>query len=349
MKKIVLLITGGIGSGKTTFARYLTETYGIPVFYSDQEAKKLYENAEILAQVSEIVGGGIISADGKLDKKALANIIFNDESKKQEVEAIIHPKVREMFREWKEKMVSPIVAMESAIALQNGRQGFDYVIMVDASEDIRLERTMKRDNSPKEKILERMHSQKFNRELIDFTINNDFNFKPITDALIGDLIERISSKAMFAGSFDPFTNGHLSIVKQACTIFDHVYVCIARNTGKTRRYPNFYKMKSAIRETIKQEGLNNCEVIVCDEMVADLCKKLGVQYLVRGLRDPMDYIYEEKISKINNIINPDLKTIYLRGCDDLTSSSQVAEFLRFNKPVDEFLPAPILRLFQRKK
>ncbi len=63
----------------------------------------------------------------------------------------------------------------------------------------------------------------------------------------------------------------------------------------------------------------------------------------------MDYIYEEKISKINNIINPDLKTIYLRGCDDLTSSSQVAEFLRFNKPVDEFLPAPILRLFQQKK
>lgn len=341
MKKIALLITGAIGSGKTTVARYLTETYGIPVFYSDQEAKKFYENAEILAQVNEIVGGGIISGDGKLDKKALANIIFNDESKKQEVEAIIHPKVREMFREWEEKMVSPIVAMESAIALQNGRQGFDYVIMVDASEDIRLERTMKRDNSPKEKILERMHSQKFNRELIDFTINNNFNFKPITDALIGDLIERHSSKAMFAGSFDPFTNGHLSIVKQACEIFDHVYLCVANNTGKSRRYP-LDSMKNAIQETLK--GVHNCEIVTCDYMVADLCKELNVQFLIRGLRNTSDYLYEENITKINHEINPDLKVVYLRGDDDFISSSMVREFLKFGKQVNKYVPAPVCRV-----
>ena len=350
MKKIVLLITGGIGSGKTTVARYLTETYGIPVFYSDQEAKKLYENAEILAQVSEIVGGKIISGDGKLDKKALADIIFNDESKKEEVEAIIHPKVREMFRTWKEKMISPIVVMESAIALQNGKNDFDYVVLVDAPENERLCRVLKRDESATiESVSARMRLQVFDKLFMDFTIDNTFDFKESTDAVITKLYDTMEKKAMFGGSFDPFTNGHLSIVKQACTIFDHVYVCMARNTGKIRRYPNFYKMKTAIQETIKNEGLDNCEVIACDEMVADLCKELGVQYLVRGLRDTMDYMYEEKISKINNKINPDLKTIYLRGCDNLTSSSTVAEFLRFNKPVDEFLPAPILRLFQPKK
>jgi pantetheine-phosphate adenylyltransferase/dephospho-CoA kinase len=349
MKKITLLITGGIGSGKTTVAKYLTETYGIPVFYSDTEAKKLYEDPKILAQVNEIVGGGIISGDNKLDKKALAEIIFNDESMRKQVEAIIHPKVRENFQIWKDGKVTPIVAMESAAALKNGRQGFDYVIMVDASEDIRLERTMKRDNSPREKILERMRTQEFDRDLIDFTINNEFNFKPITDTLIKDLIENNSTKALFAGSFDPFTNGHLSIVKQACAIFDKVYLCIAKNTGKTRRFLLFDRMENAIRETIKLEGLDNCEVIVCEEMVADLCQKLGVKYLVRGLRDTMDYMYEEKISKINNKINPDLKTIYLRGCDDLTSSSTVVEFLKFNKPVDEFLPAPILQLYQPKE
>ena len=76
MKQITLLITGGIGSGKSTVARYLTKTYGIPVFYSDEEAKKLYEDPEILAKVNEIVGGGIISGDGKLDKRAFAKRAF---------------------------------------------------------------------------------------------------------------------------------------------------------------------------------------------------------------------------------------------------------------------------------
>ena len=349
MKKITLLITGGIGSGKTTVAKYLTETYGIPVFYSDTEAKKLYEDPEILAQVNEIVGGGIISGDGKLDKKALAGIIFNDESKRQQVEAIIHPKVRENFKIWKEEKISPIVAMESAAALKNGRQDFDYVIMIDASEDIRLERTMKRDNSPREKILERMRAQEFDRDLIDFTINNDFNFRQITDALIEDLTQRHSSTALFAGSFDPFTNGHLSIVKQACGIFDQVYVCIARNTGKVRRYPIFHSMKNAMRETIKLEGLENCKVVESDGMVADLCQELGAQYLIRGLRNTSDYLYEENIAKINYEINPGLTVVYLRGDNDFISSSMVHEFLKFGKRVDKYVPTPILKLIQKSE
>ena len=343
MKKITILITGGIGSGKTTVAKYLSECYGIPVFYSDEEAKRLYDDPKFLSQVNEIVGGGIITSDGTLDKKALAEIIFSDETKKQQLEAFVHPKVRENFKLWKETKISPIVIMESAIALQNGRESFDYVIFVDAPESVRLERTMKRDNSPREKILARMNSQRFDRSLVDFIIYNEFDFKDSADDLIHNLVDFCRNKAMFAGSFDPFTNGHLSILKQACAIFDTVYLCIAENAEKKRRY-SVDLMKSAIEQTINSEKLANCKVIICEYMIGDLCKELGVLYLIRGMRNTSDYLYEENISKIYHETNPDLSMVYLRGDNDVISSSMVYEFVKYGKPVDKYIPEHVLQV-----
>ena len=343
MKQITLLLTGYIGSGKTITAKYISECYGIPVFDSDEEAKRLYDDPKFLSQVNEIVGGGIIASDGTLNKKALAEIIFSDETKKQQVEALVHPKVRENFRLWKETKISPIVIMESAIALQNGREGFDYVILVDAPESVRLERTMKRDNSSKEKILARMKSQKIDLSLVDFTIYNEFDFKDSADDLICKLIDFSGNKALFAGSFDPFTNGHLSILKQACAMFDTVYLCIAQNAEKKRRYPTDL-MKSAIEQTISSEKLTNCKVILCEYMIADLCKELGVSYLIRGLRNTSDYLYEENISKIYHETNPDLSMVYLRGDNDVISSSMVYEFVKYGKPVDKYIPEYVLQV-----
>ena len=343
MKQIALLLTGGIGSGKTTVAKYLSERYGIPVFYSDEEAKRLYDDPKFLSQVNEIVGGGIIASDGTLDKKALAAIIFSDETKKQQVEALVHPLVRENFKLWKETKISPIVIMESAIALQNGREGFDYVVLVDAPESVRLERTMKRDNSSREKILSRMNSQKIDCSLVDFIIYNEFDFKDSADNLIHKLMNLRENKAMFAGSFDPFTNGHLSILKQACAIFDTVYLCVAQNAEKKRRY-SIDLMESAIEQTINSEKLTNCKVIICDYMIADLCKELGVSYLIRGLRNTSDYLYEENISKIYHETNPDLSMVYLRGDNDVISSSMVYEFVKYGKSVDKYVPEHVLQV-----
>lgn len=343
MKQITLLLTGGIGSGKTTVAKYLSERYGIPVFYSDQEAKNLYDDPEFLSQVNEIVGGGIIASDGTLDKKTLAEIIFSEETKKQQVEALVHPKVRENLKLWKETKISPIVIMESAIALQNGRDGFDYVVFVDAPESVRLERTVKRDNSSREKILARMESQRLDPSLADFIIDNEFDFHESADKCIEFLLDKIASKALFAGSFDPFTNGHLAILKKACAIFDTVYLCIANNAEKHRRY-SITEMENAIKQTVSLNGLTNCEVVVCDQLVANFCKELGVKYLIRGLRNTSDYLYEENISKINGKINADLETVYLRGDDDVISSSMVYEFVKYGMPINEFVSEPVLHV-----
>ena len=343
MKQKIVLLTGGIGSGKTTVAKYLNERYGIPVFYSDDEAKKLYHDPKILARVDEIVGGGIILDDGTLNKPALAKIIFNDAEKKKQLEDFIHPLVRQRFAEWKETKLAPIVIMESAIALQNGRQGFDYVIFVDVPELVRIERTIKRDNLSHERVIDRIQSQRFDRSLVDFTIYNEFDFHESADDLVHKLIKFNETKALFAGSFDPFTNGHLSILKKASATFDTVYLCIANNANKKRRY-SIAEMEEAIKQTISLNGLTNCEVVICDHLVADFCKELGVTYLIRGLRNTSDYMYEENISKINHEINPDLETVYLRGDDDIISSSMVYELVNYGKPIEKFVPEPVLQV-----
>lgn len=356
MVQKTVLITGGIGSGKTTIARYINEYYGIPVFYSDIEAKRLYDDPQILAEISKLLGENIISSDGSLDKKALANIIFNDDAKKLKLEAYIHPKVREWFRTWKSRQITPVVIMESAVALKNGRDDFDYVIMVDAPKETCLARAMRRDDASKEKILERMQAQSFNRSLIDYTIwNEDGYFKSrkfkkeisnlIEFAIIPEHFIESEKKALFAGSFDPFTDGHLSILQKACGIFDKVYLCIANNSKKSRNY-SIEKMESAIKETILANNLINCEVVVCDHLIADFCNGLGVKYLVRGLRNTADYLNEENIAKVNCELNPDLETVYLRGENDVISSSMVRELIMNGKPVAKYVPIHVLQVIQ---
>ena len=146
--------------------------------------------------------------------------------------------------------------------------------------------------------------------------------------------------ALYAGSFDPFTNGHLSIVKEACEVFDKVYLCIANNSAKVRFIP-VDKMVAAIKETITSEGLDNCEVVICDKMIADFCAELDINYLIRGLRNTSDYMYEENIAKINNEINPNLKTIYFRAENETISSSLIRELLKYNKNVEKYVPQSI--------
>ena len=146
--------------------------------------------------------------------------------------------------------------------------------------------------------------------------------------------------AVYAGSFDPFTNGHLSVVKSAAEVFDTVYVVIAQNCEK-KRFVGFADMSKAIERCLLKEGLNNCKVEACFGLVADFCNDVGAGYLVRGLRNTSDYMYEENIAKINAEINPDLKTVYFRATDDTISSSMVRELHKYGKDISKYVPKEI--------
>ena len=149
-------------------------------------------------------------------------------------------------------------------------------------------------------------------------------------------------KALYAGSFDPFTNGHLSIVEKAAELFDEVIVGIAANSNK-KRSSDIYDMKDAIREQLKH--YNNVSVVIIDSLVADYCKKKDICYLVRGLRNTSDYLYEENIAKINNEINPNLRTIYFRADNDVISSSMVRELREYDKDISKFIPEEICNIY----
>ncbi len=147
----------------------------------------------------------------------------------------------------------------------------------------------------------------------------------------------------YAGSFDPFTNGHLHVVKTSSKLFDKVIIAIGENSFKKRRFDN-KKMKEAIEKVLIENKLDNVSVIIYDSFTADVALEYGTTYLIRGLRNGMDYQYEENISAINEETSK-LDTIYIRaGRHGSTSSSMVTELLTYGKDISSYVPKPILDL-----
>ena len=145
----------------------------------------------------------------------------------------------------------------------------------------------------------------------------------------------------YAGSFDPFTVGHLHIVKVASKIFDKVVVGIGVNPKKTRRYDK-QKMKEAIEKLFVSEKLNNTQVITFDGLTADVAGEYGAEFLIRGVRNGIDYDFEENLALINEEISG-IETIYIRaGQYGAISSSMVFELLKRNKDVSKYIPKYVL-------
>lgn len=147
---------------------------------------------------------------------------------------------------------------------------------------------------------------------------------------------------LYAGSFDPYTNGHHAIVRKGASLLDELYVMIATNTQKQRTF-DAEIMREAIQETVQQDGLDNVKIITYAGLIADYCAQNDIQYYIRGLRNNMDYNYEENIAQINHLINPKLESIYMRSDDPAISSSMVRELLSFNRDIAPYIPENILR------
>lgn len=153
----------------------------------------------------------------------------------------------------------------------------------------------------------------------------------------------MGKKAIYPGSFDPFTSGHLDIVRKASDLFDEVYVVIGVNTKKHRTYDSD-KMKKAIEMTISEKGLSNVIVEVYEGLVAEYARDKGIQYMIRGLRNNMDYNYEENIASVNKLIYPEIEYIYFRAENVAVSSSMVRELRSFGRDVSVYVPSPVYEI-----
>ena len=169
-------ITGGIGAGKSLVAEII-KAMGYPVYNSDERAKELTEsNPKIKEGLIHLFGEEIYQND-TLNKFALAQAIFSDDSLRDKVNTLIHPIVREDFNLWTLAQNTELVFNESAILFETGSfKNFDAIILVYAPKELRIKRIMKRDNSSENEVLKRMDSQ-FSDEkkyqLTEFRIVND--------------------------------------------------------------------------------------------------------------------------------------------------------------------------------
>lgn len=154
-------------------------------------------------------------------------------------------------------------------------------------------------------------------------------------------------KAIYPGFFDPFTNGHLDIVKKAAVLFDEVYVVIGVNSAKRRSFAP-EGMKEAIESTLRSLGLNNCSVCIYEGLVAEFARVNGIAYMIRGLRNNMDYNYEENIASVNTLINPNMESIFFRAENAALSSSMVKELNCYHFDVSRYVPAAVLAYIQGK-
>ena len=156
------------------------------------------------------------------------------------------------------------------------------------------------------------------------------------------------STAIYPGSFDPFTNGHLDVVRKASLIFDKVVIVIGLNVNKKRTYDE-NMMVDAIEKTLDDNNITNCEVCVYDGLVAEYTKKNKIGYMIRGLRNNMDYNYEENIAEVNKLIDPKLEYIYFRADNVAVSSSMVKELSSFGQDVSKYVPKAVFEIIQKEK
>lgn len=175
MTKIIGL-TGGIGSGKSTVASYI-KSQKIPVYIADTEAKKIMNSKKIINEIVNSFGSQILDSNKKIDRKKLAQIVFKNKEKLNNLNQIIHPRVKQHFKKWLQKHSHfKFIIKEVAILFEtNGHLECDQVILVTAPLKTRIERVTKRDNTTPEAVLNRIQNQMLDNEkikLADFVIEN---------------------------------------------------------------------------------------------------------------------------------------------------------------------------------
>ena len=143
--------------------------------------------------------------------------------------------------------------------------------------------------------------------------------------------------ALYAGSFDPFTNGHLDILEQASQIFDKVIIAVAKNSEKKSFLPLEKRLEIIKKST---SGINNLIIDSYDGLTVEYAKKCGADILVRGVRNSVDFEYELQISEVNRTLAPDIKTILLtpKPENSFISSTIVREIYSNGGDISQLVP-----------
>lgn len=171
-------VTGGIGSGKSTVCN-IFEQMGIPIFNADLQARDLMNtNTKLIQALKTTFGNDIYDSDEQLIRPKLAQIVFGDKAKVEKLNSLVHPAVKNEFKQWAKKQINcPYIIKEAALMFESeSYKDLDYVITVSSPKNERLKRVVERDGIKRADVLKRMNNQFSERERIaraDFVIKND--------------------------------------------------------------------------------------------------------------------------------------------------------------------------------
>ncbi|MFS4473742.1 dephospho-CoA kinase [Chryseobacterium sp. T20] len=181
----IIGLTGGIGSGKTTVARFIEE-FGFPVYYSDDRAKAIVNESEDLKiKIKELLGEESYDENGLYDRKFVADQVFNNRDLLQQLNEIIHPAVRIDFENWVKKQSKYLVFKETALLfeLKLNRQCYKS-LLVTAEDNIRIKRVMDRDNKTYrevEAVMEKQMPERDKIKMADCIIYNNTNLEELKE------------------------------------------------------------------------------------------------------------------------------------------------------------------------
>lgn len=146
----------------------------------------------------------------------------------------------------------------------------------------------------------------------------------------------MSRIAIFPGSFDPMTIGHLALLKRALPLFDKIIIAVGVNMDKAGFYPVDQRVER-IRKAVADMPQVEVETYSC--LTTDFCHEKGASYILRGVRDSVDFAYEQKIADINRLIAPDIETVILLADQQhaTISSSMVRELAAFGKDINKYI------------
>ncbi len=173
---LIIGLTGGIGSGKTTVAK-IFEVLGIPVYYADEEAKRIMNEDEIIRSKLIVLFGEETYINGKLNRSHIASIVFKDTTKLDQLNAIVHPVTIADSDRWMQSQSTPYAIKEAALIFESGSyKQLDFVIGVSSPVELRIKRVITRDNISRSEVERRIQNQMSEEEKMKrchFVIIND--------------------------------------------------------------------------------------------------------------------------------------------------------------------------------
>ena len=157
------------------------------------------------------------------------------------------------------------------------------------------------------------------------------------------------STAIYPGSFDPITLGHLDIIRRSAACFDRVIVCVMVNCEKKNPMFTAEERVELIRASVA--GIDNVEVESFSGLLADYAVSKGACVLVKGVRNATDFDQEYQMANINRGIHPQLETVLLPSSAPYQhfSSTMVREMIRYGQPMEKYIPAPVAEELKRKE